>query len=1473
LKNYILVIALIFSVFSGFAQVFNGTGGNIPYGYYAYYDIEVSGVGNIDCNFEVCIDISHNRLADVDVALISPSNNYIFLTTDNGGYGDDYTSTCFSMDATTNITNGTAPFTGTFVPEGDLSDFDGQNANGTWQLAILDDFFYVSGTLDSWSLNFPDCPSNCDEGQEEYTLNLYDSYGDGWDHGTGHLVTIDGVDYGGFDFATGTFYSYDICLDSNSCYQISFTDGGPWEYECSFELLNSSGEVVFSGDDNTVLENIGENCGCTDPVACNYDPDAIQDDGSCFYSSLTVDECEVLYCASESGEQSTSNTTIEYLTIPITESGILNELYYDIGWHDQGWCSVAGSQSSGVRIRLYNQANQLINQLVNLSQGCPVPNYVYFESTDSYDLVVEEGYYIQVEAWRQYFGWQSYINLADVSFTVQTETLNVGEDATLELCPNDTEVNLFDYLSSGIDESGSWSPALPGGHLGTFNPQNNPEGIYTYTVQGECLTDEATVNVNVIDILTPEIFVTVDTICSGTSSVAYYAYDINNGSTYSWTVNGGNVIGSSNVNTLQVDWSSTPSGTISDAIVLTEFLDGCTTSTAIDVIIVDNPLPILYIDDSEICLGESINVSANAIYDDYQWTPSFINSSSGVFTPSSILDNQISVTITGDGGCTTSESIDFTIYENPTVNLSVGDSEICMSDSLVLISNPGYDDYSWTPSSISGNTDVYYPSSSSEDMISLTVTGDGGCTSTDSLNIVVYDLPVVNLTIDNTEICIGESISLSTTAGYNNYDWSPSAISSDSDTYTPTSLDDNQVSVTITADGGCTSSDSVNITVFDLPIVGLSIDDTDLCMGDSLVVNSTPGYNDYSWIPSSISGNTDVYYPSSSSENLISLTITGEGGCTSSESLDIAVYDLPIVNLAIDNTEICIGESISLSTTAGYNNYDWSPSVISSDSDTYTPTSLDDNQVSVTITADGGCTSSDSVSVTIYDLPIVEVSLSDSVICLGESITVNSTSGFVNYEWTPTLINTSNVMTPLISETNYFVEVTDSNGCISNDDANLIINESTPISLSVNGSNATTICIGEEIDLFATPGFDLYTWSIASLSSNQGSYIPSDLSDNQFSVIGTNQFGCNSSASLNITINSIPTPSLISVFADSIQTSPQNINLCEGISNVKFSSIISSESNPVEWLFASGNGAVIESGQNTSELVVSFPEVEDYILEFREYGSENCYTPQQIEVKVNPKPVLDLTYVEDCYKDSVFFTNNSSVDTTIQSVSWLVDGLSFDSYDLVYPLDNNNKVFELTIVDVLNCSSSLSTSFVPSDRPYVDFYHEPEKITILDPEVSFVNLSSNGNNVSWSFGDNQISNEWEPIHTYDSLGWFEVVLKVQNDEGCADSISKQLLIENNLIYYFPSSFTPDGDGLNDDFGVSGFRTEKIQNYQFQITNRWGEIVFYSENINEKWDGKISKGNDAMPGSYLWSVRIVDELGKVTRKFGDFTLLR
>ena len=99
---------------------------------------------------------------------------------------------------------------------------------------------------------------------------------------------------------------------------------------------------------------------------------------------------------------------------------------------------------------------------------------------------------------------------------------------------------------------------------------------------------------------------------------------------------------------------------------------------------VANPIPSLNIDNTEICLGESVNVTVNQAYNNYVWTPAELLNSN-VYTPNSTSDDQISVTITSEEGCSTTESIDFTIYENPTVNLSAEVSEICFTDSLTLI--------------------------------------------------------------------------------------------------------------------------------------------------------------------------------------------------------------------------------------------------------------------------------------------------------------------------------------------------------------------------------------------------------------------------------------------------------------------------------------------------------------------------------------------------------------------------------------------------------------------------------------------------------------------------------------------------------------------------------------------------------------------------------------------------------------------
>ena len=90
--------------------------------------------------------------------------------------------------------------------------------DGVWTLLIRDDLWLFSGILNSWSIDFT-CEAECEEGEELYTLNLFDSYGDGWDHGSGHLVTINGVDYGGYDFTTGTSFSLHDLFRSNRLFR------------------------------------------------------------------------------------------------------------------------------------------------------------------------------------------------------------------------------------------------------------------------------------------------------------------------------------------------------------------------------------------------------------------------------------------------------------------------------------------------------------------------------------------------------------------------------------------------------------------------------------------------------------------------------------------------------------------------------------------------------------------------------------------------------------------------------------------------------------------------------------------------------------------------------------------------------------------------------------------------------------------------------------------------------------------------------------------------------------------------------------------------------------------------------------------------------------------------------------------------------------------------------------------------------
>jgi T1SS-143 domain-containing protein len=225
--------------------------------------IDVSGLSSI-ADLNVLINLNHTWDWDLNIFLISPEGTRVELSTGNGGSGDNYTNTVFDDEASTNITAGSAPFTGSFRPEGDLSALDGENPNGTWTLEINDQFLWVDdGVLFNWQLQVE--TGSGDVAGEETTAqgNLGISWG------------ADDRDVDGTD-AANQEYDRSVSFDAQSAPVGLTSNGVPIVYTISADgltLTATAGEtVVFTVDisdegagtyDFTLLDNLDHPEGAT----------------------------------------------------------------------------------------------------------------------------------------------------------------------------------------------------------------------------------------------------------------------------------------------------------------------------------------------------------------------------------------------------------------------------------------------------------------------------------------------------------------------------------------------------------------------------------------------------------------------------------------------------------------------------------------------------------------------------------------------------------------------------------------------------------------------------------------------------------------------------------------------------------------------------------------------------------------------------------------------------------------------------------------------------------------------------------------------------------------------------------------------------------------------------------------------------------------------------------------------------------
>jgi gliding motility-associated-like protein len=198
--------------------------------------------------------------------------------------------------------------------------------------------------------------------------------------------------------------------------------------------------------------------------------------------------------------------------------------------------------------------------------------------------------------------------------------------------------------------------------------------------------------------------------------------------------------------------------------------------------------------------------------------------------------------------------------------------------------------------------------------------------------------------------------------------------------------------------------------------------------------------------------------------------------------------------------------------------------------------------------------------------------------------------------------------------------------------------------------------------------------------------------------------------------------------------------------------------------------------------------------------------------------------------------------------------------------------------------SQLITTYA---TPKSSFEIAPNLVYVNDEKVRYFNLSQGADYYLWEFGDGDTSKTKDPFHKYMKEGEFDITLtayKVNGNITCWDTwtLSPGVKVEPVGEVRFSTVFTPNREGpieltelptggnQMDQFFFPPIR-ETVLNYKLQIFNRWGSLIFESNNINIPWNGYY-KGKLCKQGVYIWFVEGKYANGKPFKKTGDVTLL-
>ena len=253
--------------------------------------------------------------------------------------------------------------------------------------------------------------------------------------------------------------------------------------------------------------------------------------------------------------------------------------------------------------------------------------------------------------------------------------------------------------------------------------------------------------------------------------------------------------------------------------------------------------------------------------------------------------------------------------------------------------------------------------------------------------------------------------------------------------------------------------------------------------------------------------------------------------------------------------------------------------------------------------------------------------------------------------------------------------------------------------------------------------------------------------------------------------------------------------------------------------------------------------------------SDGCSNPPDTQtISTGSRPGVQISASDICMGDETSLLASSTNAAKAQAYQWRIDGLLQSTADSLlrktFAATGNYSV-KVTAISGGNCNGndSVNVEIIAKPEADFDFVHFNAQVPI---PFQFNNRSLYSQSWIWNFGTGDTSMRSDPLYKFGDTGRFKIVLIASNQGKCFDTAIQIIPVYPSIEFYFPNAFSPNGNRINEHFGLQPAQWFMVKAYNLKIFNRWGEMVFNSDHMEEPWDG-----NGAQQGVYIWKAEIRD----------------